>query len=184
VIVAHDGQLITSEDTSSPKVVSGNAISDPSRDILKMTVINRYGGAKPPSVAFIKGFGLREGAIASSVAHDSHNIIAIGCDDLSIANAVNAIIEQQGGVATANGGTVNILPLPVAGIMSNQDGLHVAKKYQELDREAKRMGSRLLAPFMTLSFMALLVIPSLKLSDKGLFDGSRFEFTPLFTRSR
>ncbi len=181
VIVAHDGQLITSEATCPPKVVSGHAVADPSRDILKMTVINRYGGTNSPSIAFIKGFGLREGAIASSVAHDSHNIIAVGCDDESIASAINAIVVQRGGIATSNGETVTLLPLPVAGIMSSLDGLLVARIYQELDHEAKRMGSTLGAPFMTLSFMALLVIPSLKLSDKGLFDGNKFEFTPLFT---
>lgn len=183
VIVAHDGQLITSEEICSPKVTAGNVVADPSSDILKITVINRYDGAGP-SRGFIKGFGLREGAIASSVAHDSHNIIAVGCDDESIACAVNAIIDKKGGIALAIGEAVSILPLPVAGIMSDQDGLLVARKYQELDKEAKRMGSSLGAPFMTLSFMALLVIPSLKLSDKGLFDGSRFEFTSLFTDSR
>ncbi len=180
VMVAHDGQLITTEHACAPKVESGNAIADASRDLLKIAVINRYSDAKP-SLAFIQGFGLQVGAIASSVAHDSHNIIVVGCDDEAMARAVNAIMQQQGGISAANGETVRLLPLPVAGIMSDQDGLRVESKYQELDHEAKQMGSTLGAPFMTLSFMALLVIPSLKLSDKGLFDGNRFEFVPLFT---
>jgi adenine deaminase len=180
VMVAHDGQLITTENACAPKVESGNAVADASRDLLKIAVINRYNDAKP-SLAFIQGFGLQVGAIASSVAHDSHNIIVVGCDDEAMARAVNAIMQQQGGISAANGETVRLLPLPVAGIMSDQDGLRVASKYQELDHEAKQMGSTLGAPFMTLSFMALLVIPSLKLSDKGLFDGNRFEFVPLFT---
>lgn len=166
-----------------PSIQSGKATSDVSRDLLKISVVNRYAQAKP-SVAFIKGFGLKVGAIASSVAHDSHNIIVVGCDDESMTSAVNAIIKEKGGISAVNGKTVSVLPLPVAGIMSNEEGWSVAKKYEDLDGKAKGLGSTLGAPFMTLSFMALLVIPSLKLSNQGLFDGSKFNFTPLFTISR
>jgi adenine deaminase len=140
-------------------------------------VINRYHDA-PIAKAFIKNFGLKHGAIASSVAHDSHNIIAIGVDDESICNAVNLIINQKGGISIAdhlNPAFNKILPLPVAGLMSNEDGFKVAEMYTEIDASAKELGSKLSAPFMTLSFMALLVIPHLKLSDKGLFDGDLFQ---------
>lgn len=179
VIEAHDGQLITSVFTTRPKVESGYAVADVDRDILKITVVNRYAEAAP-AVAFIRNFNLKRGAIASSVAHDSHNIIAVGTDDDSIARAVNLIIAEKGGIAATDHNNSVILPLPVAGIMSADDGYQIARQYKEIDRMAKTMGSTLSAPFMTLSFMALLVIPSLKLSDKGLFDGSKFEFTEVF----
>lgn len=161
------------------RIEKGMAVADVSRDILKLAVINRYSEA-PPQVAFIRNLGIREGAIASSVAHDSHNIIVAGADDASMAHAANAVIAEKGGISTARQGHISVLPLPVAGIMSDADGYEVARKYQALDRQAKAMGSTLGAPFMTLSFMALLVIPSLKLSDKGLFDGTEFRFTPVF----
>lgn len=168
IIVAHDGQLITSEETGR--------VGDP--DVLKIVVVNRYADVKP-AVAFIRGMGLRHGAIASSVAHDSHNIIAVGCTDDEIVAAVNGVITERGGVSVSVGRTVQVLPLPVAGLMSLEDGYDVSRMYQTLDRLAKNQGSRLQAPFMTLSFMALLVIPHLKLSDKGLFDGNSFTFTEL-----
>jgi adenine deaminase len=148
-------------------------------DILKMTVVNRYQNAAP-AVAFIKNFGLKAGAIASSVGHDSHNIIAIGVDDESICRAVNLLIEAKGGISAVSGEKEEVLPLPVGGIMSPEDGYQVAEAYTRIDRMAKEMGSTLNSPFMTLSFMALLVIPDLKLSDKGLFDGKRFEFVEVF----
>jgi adenine deaminase len=170
VIVAHDGQLVTTEEHHEL----------PSTDVLKIVVVNRYHDA-PPAVAYIKGIGLTRGAIASSVAHDSHNIVAVGCSDADIAAAVNAIIEVRGGVCVAYDGTVDVLPLPVAGLMSTRDGYEVAKVYAALDATAKSLGSPLRAPFMTISFMALLVIPQLKLSDKGLFDGSTFQFVPVRT---
>src|SRR5262249_25409514 len=141
-------------------------------------VVNRYKTA-PVAVAFIKGFGLKKGAIASCIAHDSHNIIAVGVHDEDLSHAVNAIIENKGGIAVSADGKVDILPLPVAGIMNNQEGYLIAKEYSKLDAKAKQLGTNLYAPFMTLSFMALLVIPSLKLSDKGLFDAAGFRFTPL-----
>jgi adenine deaminase len=178
VIEAMDGQLITNELRYSPKVTAGQVVSDTERDILKISVVNRYEEA-PPAIAFIKNFGLKHGAIASSVAHDSHNIIAVGVDDVSITRAVNMIIAAQGGVAAVSGEDESIVALPVAGIMSPKDGYEVAKEYAAIDQMAKNMGSTLNSPYMTLSFMALLVIPSLKLSDKGLFEGNRFEFVDL-----
>jgi adenine deaminase len=178
VIQAEDGQLITGGFIAPTKIVNQKDVSDPSRDILKLTVINRYQNAKP-AIAFIKNFGLKKGAIASCIAHDSHNIIAVGCSDEEICKAVNLLINSKGGISIVNGNEEHVLPLPVAGIMSHEDGYVVAKKYEDMDLLSKKLGSTLQAPFMTLSFMALLVIPALKLSDKGLFDGKRFEFTPL-----
>ncbi|WP_026947974.1 adenine deaminase [Algoriphagus marincola] len=179
VIEALDGQLITPEIEGEILIRDGFAESNLEKDILKITVVNRYEDA-PPAVAFIKNFGLKTGAIASSVGHDSHNIIAVGIDDASICRAVNLLIEAKGGVSAVSGKKEEILPLPVGGIMSPEDGYQVAEAYTRIDRMAKEMGSTLNSPFMTLSFMALLVIPDLKLSDKGLFDGRKFEFCDLF----
>lgn len=179
VIEALDGQLITPEIIEDVKVVDGKAVSDADKDILKLAVVNRYKDTKP-AVAFIKNFGLKAGAIASSVGHDSHNIIVVGVDDVSIAQAVNRLIEAKGGIVVVDGDMEEMLPLPVAGIMSTDDGYTVADRYTEIDRLAKNLGSNLESPFMTLSFMALLVIPDLKLSDKGLFDGRHFNFVKLF----
>jgi len=178
---ALDGQLITRCIIADPKVENGKVVSDTSRDILKMVVLNRYKPAKP-SIDFVNNFGFKQGAIASTVAHDSHNIIAVGTNDMDIVNAINLVIEHRGGVSLANGEEKHILPLPVAGLMSNEDGYIIAEKYDFLDKKAKKMGSGLGAPYMTLSFMALLVIPDIKLSDKGLFDGKKFEFTHLFDK--
>jgi adenine deaminase len=181
VIEAIDGQLVTRALEESPALDGDALVGDPSRDLLKLVVVNRYHDA-PVAVAFIRGFGLRRGAIASSVAHDSHNIIAVGVTDDEICRAVNAIVDSRGGLAVA-GADVDVLALPVAGLMSTDDGPTVAAHYSRLDRRAKELGSTLRAPFMTLSFMALLVIPSLKLSDKGLFDGESFQFVSLLTGS-
>lgn len=178
VIEALEGQLVTNEITAESLIVDGNLVSNTKEDILKMTVVNRYNNQKP-AIAFIKNFGLKNGAIASSVGHDSHNIIAVGVSDEALCKAVNLIIEHKGGVCVVSDTEAQILPLPVAGIMSDKDGETVGKQYAELDRLAKQLGSTLNAPYMTLSFMALLVIPSLKLSDKGLFDGKDFKFTSL-----
>lgn len=175
VIEALDGQLITNKIQAKPKIENGNIISDVANDILKMVVVNRYHDA-PIAVSFVKNFGLKQGAIASSVAHDSHNIIAVGVDDKSICEAVNLVIKETGGVVALGHGKEEVLPLPVAGLMSNHNGYKVAACYTAIDQFAKDLGSTLLAPFMTLSFMALLVIPRLKLSDKGLFDGDEFKF--------
>lgn len=201
IIEALDGQLITNELQLEPKVENGQIVADVERDILKLVVVNRYQDV-PPAVAFIKNFGLKQGALASSVGHDSHNITAVGCDDESICRAINLVIEANGGLSAVSGvashkndqtimsrrdflqlttgASEQILPLPVAGLMTDSDGYDVEKQYKSLDQFAKQeLGSTLAAPFMTLSFMALLVIPNLKLSDKGLFDGERFAFTSL-----
>lgn len=176
VIEALDGQLITNRLRFAAKIFNNQVIADPSNDILKMVVVNRYHSA-PPAVAFIKNFGIKLGAIASSVAHDSHNIVAVGADDESITNAINLIINAKGGICAVQNKTEIIIELPVAGLMSLNDGYEVSKAYTRLDQFVKTsMGSTLSSPFMTLSFMALLVIPHIKLSDKGLFDGDAFEF--------
>jgi adenine deaminase len=180
VIEALEGQLITRESLMPTKLSEGCWVSDPEHDILKITVVNRYAINAEPAVAFIRNFGLQQGAIASTVAHDCHNIIAIGVDDESICQAVNKLIELQGGIVVIRPGQEPIsMALPVAGLMTDSDGHEVAQAYAALDTAAKELGCRLSAPFMTLSFMALLVIPSLKLSDKGLFDGNDFRFTSL-----
>ncbi|RYZ27835.1 MAG: adenine deaminase [Chitinophagaceae bacterium] len=173
VIEALDGQLITNRLLLQPKSVNDILVSDVDNDVLKIVVVNRYKEA-PVAKAFIKNFGLKKGAIASSVAHDSHNIVAVGVDDESICRAVNLVIEEQGGVSCVNNEDL-LLPLPVAGLMSTEDGYEVAKQYSQIDKAAKSLGSTLSSPYMTLSFMALLVIPYLKLSDLGLFDGNKFE---------
>ncbi|MDI1256844.1 MAG: adenine deaminase [Flavobacterium sp.] len=178
VIEALEGQLITNEIHEKPLIQNGKIISDIENDILKMAVVNRYHEAQP-AIAFIKNFGLKKGAIAGSVAHDSHNIVVVGTNDVEICNAVNLIIENTGGICAVNGSENKILGLPVAGIISDKDGWATGRLYQEIDAMAKSLGSTLNAPFMTLSFMALLVIPDLKLSDKGLFSGNDFAFTDL-----
>lgn len=193
VIGALDGQLITNRiDLPAGWLLDEDLqqlVSNTGKDILKMVVVNRYHPAKP-STAFIRNFGLKAGAMASSVAHDSHNIVAVGTDDISLAQAINLVIARQGGIScvgpllsdnhrNSGGGGINteelIIALPIAGLMSDEDGYEVAKSYTAIDAMAKELGSDLSAPFMTLSFMALLVIPHLKLSDKGLFDGDQFK---------
>ncbi|MCL4126110.1 UNVERIFIED_CONTAM: hypothetical protein GTU68_032155 [Idotea baltica] len=176
VIHAIDGELITRTKVYRPASPSPNFVTDLKEDILKIVVINRYSQA-PPAVGLIHGFGLRQGAIASTVAHDCHNIIAVGVDDASLVRAITALMDNQGGVVATDGATDHILPLPVAGLMSLEDGAIVGDRYRTIDQFSKdRLGSPLKAPFMSLSFMALLVIPSLKLSDLGLFDGDAFKF--------
>ena len=181
VIEALDGELITHKFQHKAKIEEGKVVSDTAHDVLKLAVVNRYNDAKP-AIGFIRNFGLKSGAIASSVGHDSHNITVVGADDASISRAVNLIIRSKGGLSAINGDEEKIVELPVAGLMSNEDGYEITKQYIVLDQMAKDMGSTLRAPFMTLSFMALLVIPSIKLSDKGLFDGDKFEFLDLFVK--
>lgn len=176
---ALEGQLITMLKLERARVVNGLAVSDTSRDILKMMVMNRYAPASP-AIDFVSGFGLKRGAIASTVAHDSHNIIAVGVDDESIARAVNLVIKAKGGISAVDGDKEMILELPVAGLMSQKDGYSVANLYSQINEMVMQTGSSLKAPFMTLSFMALLVIPAIKLSDRGIFDGNSFSFTSLF----
>ncbi|MBS2098842.1 adenine deaminase [Carboxylicivirga linearis] len=180
VIHAEDGELLTDEIIWKFKQTEKDVLNpDVSNDILKIVVVNRYHPEKP-AVGFIKGFGLKKGAIASSVAHDSHNIVAIGCDDQSIISVINSIIEMKGGLVTSDGKESKILPLPVAGLMSDLEGEEVAKIYTELNEFVFNLGVSLKSPFMTLAFMSLLVIPKLKIGDKGLFDVSTFSFTNLF----
>jgi len=179
VIEALNGQLITRHRRESATVHDGQTVADPARDLLKIVVVNRYVPREPAAVGFIRGFGLRAGALASTVAHDSHNIVAVGADDASLAAAVNLVIERRGGISVVGPKKRAALALPIAGLMSDADGRTVARRYTSLDALAKQLGSKLDAPFMTLSFMALLVIPDLKLSDRGLFSGAKWSFVPV-----
>jgi len=179
LIQALDGQIYTEWKQEYPKIQGNNVVSDPDRDILKISVVNRYVDVQP-AVAFINNFGLKKGAIAASIAHDSHNIVAVGSNDDDLTKAINLIIRNKGGLSIVHGKDEFLLPLPVGGLMANDDCFTVSRDYSIMDRKAKAFGSLLQAPFMTLSFMALLVIPKLKLSDKGLFNSETFEFTNLF----
>lgn len=179
VIGVIEGQVVTDAHIEAPAAAGGQAVSDIGRDILKMAVVNRYAD-EPPAVAFVRGFNLKKGAMASSIAHDSHNIVAVGVNDEMLCDAVNLVIEKKGGISLVSEDMKMVLPLPVAGLMSNEDGYGVAERYSRLTLLARDLGTTLEAPFMTLSFMALVVIPRLKLSDRGLFDGERFAFTELF----
>lgn len=180
VIEVIDKELVTNFFITDPNIVNNNIVSDLDKDILKIVVYNRYTKGSQPQVGFINGFGLRSGAIATSVAHDSHNIITIGCSDSEICNAINEIVEHKGGLCYVKDKDYYTLPLEFAGLMTQTDANEVAEIYEKLNSVIKANGSKLTAPFMTLSFMALLVIPKLKLGDKGLFDVSKFEFTDLF----
>lgn len=180
VIEAIDGQLITKSGIYDAKIIENCVVSDIEQDVLKIVVLNRYKPEKP-AIAFIKNFGLFEGAIASTVAHDSHNIIAVGVDDSCICKAINLLIQAQGGVSAVDkNGVEKVLALPIGGLMSGEEGYSVAENYSRIDQFAKQLGSKLTSPYMTLSFMALLVIPEIKLSNFGLFDGKSFAFTNLF----
>ncbi len=179
VIQAFDGDLVTEKILADTVLSKGKVASDIKNDILKITVINRYEPSKP-AIAFIRGFGLQRGAMASTVAHDSHNIICIGTNDDDMVSVINCLVANKGGIAVTDGKNLDVLPLPVAGLMADIDGYIVADKYEQINKKAVALGGPLKAPFMTLSFMALLVIPELKLSDKGLFDGTKFSFTQLF----
>src|SRR5664280_1325466 len=179
VIVAQDGELITGQELVLPKVENGNLVSDPDRDILKLVVLSRYRN-DPVQIGFIKNIGLKKGAIASSIAHDSHNIIAVGVADKDIIEAVNRLVENRGGIVVGTTEHLLDLPLEVSGLMSTRSGEGVASRYELLNAEARRLGTSLESPFMTLAFMSLLVIPELKLGDKGLFDVTKFEFVELF----
>lgn len=181
VIEVLDGQLITNELFTESFSAKGFAESNVEEDILKIAVVNRYENA-PIAKAFIKNIGLKKGAIASCVAHDCHNIVVVGTNDEDMCKAVNLIIKAKGGISLANAGEEMVLELPIAGIMTNQPAEQVADAYTKLDKRAKELGSKLKAPYMSLSFMALLVIPELKLSDKGLFNGKSFEFTDVFIK--
>jgi len=179
VIGAKEDSLMTKTLIEKPMVQGNQVVSDLERDLLKIVVVNRF-SPKKPVVGFVHGFGLKNGALASSIAHDSHNLIAVGTDDHSITGALNAVIREKGGIVVCHDGKEDILSLPVAGLMTTDDGETVADEYKELNQKAKETGTSLNAPFMTLSFMALLVIPELKISDRGLFDVTKFRFTDLF----
>ncbi len=179
VIEAIDGDLITGEFSWVPSNNNGYILPNPQEDILKIVVLNRYKQAKPV-VGFIKNIGLKNGALACSVAHDSHNLIAVGVTDKDICNALNEIIKHKGGISYAFDEDIDCLPLEIGGLMTSKSGIEVAKKYQLLNKKAQQLGSKLHAPFMTLSFMSLLVIPKLKIGDKGLFDVNTFSFTNLY----
>jgi adenine deaminase len=178
VIEALDSQIVTGSALENLPITDGLLFSDPVRDILKISVVNRYTPDAKPAVGFVRGFGLRRGALASSVAHDSHNIVAVGTDDAALAAAVNAVIEAKGGIGATDGaGDTRLLPLPIAGLMSQSDGYTLAQDYARLDAWTKEaLGCQLRAPFMVLSFLALPVIPTLKMTDLGLFDVEQFGF--------
>lgn len=178
VINVDDGQLFTRQILCRPKIVEGNVVSDIEQDILKLVVYNRY-QPSAPAIGFIRNIGLKRGALASTVAHDSHNIVAVGTSDDEIASAINQIIDSKGGILACDGNKTCLLSLPVGGLMSDAEGSKIAKQYEEVDAMAKELGSTLRAPFMTVAFMSLLVIPELKLGDKGLFDGKNFRFVEL-----
>lgn len=179
VIEAINKELFTNCILCEPKIEDGNIISDVEKDILKIVVVNRYFDSKP-QIGFIKGFGLLKGAIASSICHDSHNIISLGTNDLDIANAINRIIELKGGIAVVSNDLVLDLSLDIAGLMSTEPFDRIVFKYQQINNKIKEFGSKMTSPLMMLSFMGLLVIPELKISDQGLFDVNNFKFTSLF----
>ena len=175
VITAYDGELLTGQEDAWLHEANGLIQADPERDLLKIAVVNRY-RSTPPVNGFIRGFGIRRGALASSVAHDSHNIIVVGSNDDDMAGAVNLLVKSRGGISVFNNGEGEVLSMPLAGLMSPAPGEETAHEYRRLSMRARELGSLLSAPFMTLSFMALLVIPALKIGDRGLFDGNQFKF--------
>jgi adenine deaminase len=182
VIGVTDGQLVTASEMAEPTVDGGWVMADPSRDILKLIVVNRYERKEKPAVAFVRGFGLTRGALAGSVGHDSHNITAVGADDANLVKAVNLVIKNRGGLVAVDGSETVVLPLPVGGLMSLEKARKVAEIEEELNQAARAVGASLKAPFTMLSFLSLLVIPQLKLSDKGLFDVEKFQLTTAFAR--
>jgi adenine deaminase len=179
VIDALDGQLITGVSEAILDVAAGEILPDIEKDILKIGVVNRYEEGHYVETGFVRNFGLKKGAIASSVAHDSHNIVFVGCDVESICEAVNGIIRNKGGISVCDETTTRVMVLPLGGLMTDKDAFAAATEYETLDAAAKALGSELSAPFMTLSFMALPVIPALKITDKGLFDVDNFAFTAI-----
>jgi adenine deaminase len=180
VIEIIDKELLTTCCIETPTLRDGAVVADPERDLLKIVVLNRYVENATPAVGFVRNFGLRRGAVANTVAHDSHNVIAIGADDASIVRAINAVVDHRGGIVAVDGDEVLAMPLPIAGLLSDQKAEVVAQQYQTLHQRVRAMGSPLTAPLMTMSFLALIVIPDLKICDKGLFDVRRQCLTPLF----
>ena len=180
VIEAMDGSLLTSSFTSKLESADGYLKADSTKDILHISVLNRYQESKPVN-GFINGFGLKNCAIASTVAHDSHNIIAIGTNPEILADSINELIDCKGGIVFVNGHNRYIIPLEFAGLMTNMDGQKVAHLYEAINTAVSASGCKLKAPFMTMSFMALLVIPELKIGDKGLFDINSFDFVDIYS---
>jgi len=179
VIELVDGELITKRLTTTPLITDGQAVSDTRRDLLKVSVVDRYVDRKP-SIGFVKNFGLKKGAIAFSVGHDSHNIISIGVDDKDICRAVNIVIENRGGLSIVYDNTEEVIPLSIAGLMSDDDGFRVADRYLKLLEHARKIGATLREPFVSLSFISLLVIPEIRLGARGLFDSKSFSYIDLF----
>jgi adenine deaminase len=180
VIEVIPDQIITGAGEADVTIMNGEAAADPNRDLLKLAVIERHTGSGRVGLGFVQGFGLREGALASTVAHDAHNLIVVGASDGDMRTAAELILEMQGGLVAVHGREVARLPLPIGGLMSDQPLSAVAETLRGLLDTARRMGSTLTDPFMTLSFMALSVIPALKLTDHGLLDVERFNLVPLF----
>lgn len=176
VIQIKENEIVTAKyEYNLPSVLLNNLESDLSQDILKIVYLNRYANRKP-QIAFIRGFGLKEGAFATTIAHDSHNLLAVGVTDADLAEVINRVIGLKGGLAVKNQNGIHVLSLPIAGIMTDQPAEHVAERYNFLNEELKRSGCILKSPFMTLAFMSLLVIPELKIGEKGLFDFNKFDF--------
>ena len=181
IIGAIPGQLITEHLIEETPRADGKVISDTNRDILKMAVIERHLATGKVGKGLVRGMGLKRGAIASTVAHDHHNIVVIGVDDQSMLTAVHAVARTKGGMAAVDGDTIlSQLPLPIAGLMSDQPIEHVRDQMDDLLRTAHQLGSPLHDPFMAMSFLALPVIPSLKLTDHGLVDVDKFQLVSLF----
>ncbi len=179
IIGVSEGQLITKLITARIKIIDGFVVPDPERDIAMLVVLNRYRQALP-AIGFVQGFGMKTGALASSIAHDSHNIVAVGCSIAEIVKAIGLIQDARGGIAVVNGNEEMVMPLPVAGLMTGEDGFTSARIYENIQKKTEGTGTVLIAPFMTLAFLSLLVIPDIKLSDRGLFDGNLFEFISVF----
>lgn len=180
VINLIEGELITLKSIENAKIVNNEVISDIANDILKLVVINRYKRKAIPVICFVKNFGLKSGAIASSISHDSHNIIAVGTNDEDLLSSINKLISNKGGLIATSGNSSVLLTLEIAGLMSQKSISIVSTKLNKLNNLVKSFGCKLKSPFMTLSFLSLIVIPHLKLSDKGLFDVDSFSFTDLF----
>jgi len=181
VITVTDGELITGQEIHEPLIKDGKVVSDTDRDILKMVVMSRYKN-EPVQIGFVKNIGLKKGAIASSIAHDSHNIIAVGVSDDDIVSVVNKLIENKGGIVVGDKNEQLFIELEIAGLMTRKSGAEVALVYKQLIEKAKNLGSLLNSPFMTIAFLSLLVIPELKLGDKGLFDVNKFDFVDVFVK--
>ncbi|ALO15694.1 Adenine deaminase [Salinivirga cyanobacteriivorans] len=180
IIEALDGELITKSFTAKLPVIDNFLQTDTSQDILKIAVVNRYDQIPKVQVGFVKGFNLKNGAFASSIAHDSHNVICVGVNDHDMLMAINTLIAEQGGIGVCADQKMDLIPLPVGGLMANESIENMAVKYNELDQKVKELGSGFHAPFMTLAFMSLLVIPSLKIGDRGLFNVDKFDFVDLY----